>query len=306
MVMSKYTSVICAIVKNEQRFIREWAEHYLRIGFDRLYVFEDFGSETHEKEIADYIADGKVVLTNLDRSGVLPRYKKGTMVQRNLYRMFLERCKKEELADWCGFFDMDEFLMFEEGWDLERLEEEFKDTAGLLLSWRLYGANGHLKRPEGGVVESYTKSMPDGSKLDDGSVQWNVKSLVNVHNCNSEKHIHVFSGCVKTSGGDLFDGNGLCFEKAWLNHYYTKSWEDYLDRIFARGNMQNNFRCLDKFFKCNPDMLKDKEKMVMEQRYRHAASTMWISRDMKVISGGNVQRLKELTRKCVLNRRAAV
>lgn len=300
---SKKISVVCAIVKNEQRFVREWVEHYLNIGFDKLYIFEDFGSDTHEKKIADYIDGGKVVLTNLDKSGMLPHYKKGTRVQRELYRRFLERCKKEKLADWCGFFDVDEFMMFEEGWNLARLEEEFKDTAGVLLSWRLYGANGHLKRPEGGVVESYTTSLPDGSKLDSCSVQWNLKSLVNIHNCKGMRHIHVFNGCVMTNGKRLFDCD-LCFEKAWLNHYYTKSWEDYLDRIFSRGNMQNNFRCLDKFFKCNPDLLDKKEKMVMEQRYRHAASTMWISRDLKIISGGNVRQLQDLTRKYVLNGRA--
>jgi hypothetical protein len=105
-------------------------------------------------------------------------------------------------------------------------------------------------------------------------------------------HIHCFKGCKQP---DMTDGGHLVFKKAWINHYYTKSWEDYLDRIFSRGNMQNNYRCLDKFFNLNPDMMPMKEKMVNEQRYRHAASTMWISREMKIISGGNIELLKELS-----------
>jgi len=92
----------------------------------------------------------------------------------------------------------------------------------------------------------------------------------------------------------MSDGGHLSFEKAWINHYYSKSWEDYLDRIFARGNMNNNLRCLDLFFSVNPDMLPMKEKLVNEQRFKKTASTMWISRDMKIICGGNVNKLKEL------------
>lgn len=296
--MEKFTSVICAIVKNEQRFIREWVEHYLNIGFDKLYVFEDFGSKTHAKQIQDLIDEGKVVLNSLDASKFIPRYKRGTTVQRQLYDRFLKKCKKEKLADWIGFFDVDEFMMFEDGYDLQRLEEEFSSDGAVILPWRLYGANGHIKRPKGGVVESYTSSLEDGSQLN-GSWQWSVKSLVNVAKCTGLKHIHVFKPFVLT---DHTKDCRLCFKAAWLNHYYTKSWEDYLDRIFARGNMQNNFRCLDNFFKISPEFAKNKEKMVMEQRYRHTASTMWISRDMKIISGGNEAELERLRKKYIQNK----
>lgn len=294
--MAGTVSVICAIVKNEQRFIREWVEYYLNIGFDKLYIFEDFGSDSHYNEIHDYISENKVELIQLETANFVPHYNKGTKVQGDLYSRFLLKCQKENLADWVGFFDVDEFIMFEDGWNLEKLEEEFKDTGGVLLSWKLYGANGHMKRPEGKVVDNYTQHLPEGTRLDNCSKQWNVKSLVNVHNCHGKKSIHVFDDCVFTDGLPYEEGD-MVYEKAWLNHYYTKSWEDYLDRIFKRGNMQNNFRCLDKFFKCNPELLSQKEKMVMAQRYRHTACTMWISRDLKVMSGGNLITIKELEKK---------
>lgn len=126
-------SVICAIVKNEQRFIREWVEHYLNIGFDKLYIFEDYGSDTHYEQIKDYIKDNKVILNSLDKTHYIKRYKKGTSVQRNLYLKFLMECKKTHNADWIGFFDVDEFMFFEDGWNLEKLENEFKDHGGLRI-----------------------------------------------------------------------------------------------------------------------------------------------------------------------------
>lgn len=295
------TSVICAIVKNEQRFIREWAEHYLRIGFDRLYIYEDFGSASHFEELKDLIEDGRVVLTPLATANIIPHYKKGTHVQRCLYDYFLWKCKKEKLADWAGFFDVDEFLMFEDGWDLTRLENYFSDKGGVLLSWKVYGANGHMKRPKGNVVDNYTKHLPEGSLIGKGRIpEWNVKSLVNVRLVGNQRAIHVFDGCVFTDGKSFTNGN-LVFCKAWLNHYYAKSWEDYCDRIFARGNMHNNYRCLDLFFEVSPEFSKSKKAMIYAQRQRHCASTMWLSRDLKLISGGNERRIEELTKKYVQN-----
>ena len=290
------TSVICAIVKNEQRFIREWVEHYLNAGFDKLYVYEDYESNSHKEQIKDYIKSGRVDLINLETSN-LPIPKRGLIseggqsTQRILYRWFFDQCKNNKIkADWIGFFDVDEFIMFEDGWNLKKLEEEFKDCAGILLSWKLYGANGHINRPEGNIVDNYTSHMPEGFLLD-STFRVNVKSLVNVQKCERLNTIHVFKDCVLTNRSQ---DKKLSFSKAWLNHYYSKSWEDYIERIFARGNMQNNFRSLDQFFRINPDMNDKMKEMIFSLRNRHTAATMWISRRFKIISGGNISTIAQL------------
>ena len=65
--------------------------------------------------------------------------------------------------------------------------------------------------------------------------------------------------------------------------------------------MHNNYRCLDLFFEVSPEFSKRKKEMIYAQRNRHCASTMWLSRELKLISGGNVQRLEELRKKKVQN-----
>jgi len=89
--------------------------------------------------------------------------------------------------------------MFDNGWDLNKLEEEFKDEPGILLAWKLYGANGHIRRPEGKVVDNYTTHMPEGTILDGKIYNWAVKSLVNIAKCDGMKNIHEFNGCVFTN-----------------------------------------------------------------------------------------------------------
>ena len=122
---------------------------------------------------------------------------------------------------------------------------------------------------------------------------WSVKSLVNVHVAKGLKSIHHVIGGVKTNGSTDLHGK-LCYDKAWINHYHSKSWEDYLDRVFRRGNMSNNYRSLDNFFRCSPEFRPRKKEMIYSVRNRHAYCTMWLSRDLHLISGGNEDRLKEL------------
>jgi hypothetical protein len=44
------------------------------------------------------------------------------------------------------------------------------------------------------------------------------------------------------------------FKKAWLRHYYTKSWEEWVWRIYERGDLCNGNRKIEEFFKANPDL----------------------------------------------------
>ena len=290
-------SIICAIVKNEQRFIREWVEWHLNVGFSEIHIFEDFGSKSHAEQLADLIESGKVFLTALE-SGEIPVSRGGYTHRRNvkptqytLYDWFFKKTKREASADWIAFIDVDEFICFEEGYDLDVLEEEYADKGGVLLSWRQYGANGHIKRPKGGVVASYTGQW---EKPREGS-QWGHKSLVNVKVSKGFESVHSFQGCKHTDGGDKYGKQ--CYDKAWINHYFTKSWEDWCERIFSRGNMQNNYRTLDTFFKYNADMRGKKEELIMSVRYRHTAATTWLSRDLKLVSGGNERRISDLRQK---------
>ena len=288
-------TIVCTLVKNEQRFVREWVEHYLSIGFNKLYIFEDFDSNTHKEQLQDFIDNDSVILTPLS-SGSVPidkvsrRY--GTNLQYRLFDWFFKECKSGNIeADWVGFFDVDEFIEFRNKYTLESLENEFCDYGGVLISWVMYGANGHIKRPKGNVVDNYTSHLPFGV-VPERDVMWCAKSLVNVNKSEGIDNIHYFKGCVRTNYKNV--KTPLCFDKVLLRHYYTKSWEDYLDRTFSRGNLGNNSRCLDWFFECSPEFESRRKQMIEEQRYRHCSATMWISHKDRIISGGNEKKLMKL------------
>lgn len=272
-------TVICTQIKDEERYIKEWIDYYLNLGIYHIYLFEDYGSRSHKELLRDY---KQVTVQTVEEFGIKNYYTSRT--QTEVCRKFFKEAKVNNLCDWILFIDADEFVHLEEGYTLDKIEELYKDYPALLLSWKNYGASGHIKRPEGGVVENYT--IP--GQLTETDYQWTKKSLVNVNLCTGLKNIHIAEGAVDVEGNTDEHAPSV-YKKIWINHYFTKSWEDFCERIFERGNMSNNYRTLDNFFKCNPDLAYMDKELIYSVRFRKCKSTMWLSKKYKLISGGNLQ-----------------
>lgn len=274
------------MAKNEHRFIKEWVDYYLNLGFDDIFIYEDYGSRSHKQIFAGY---DNVHIYKIADTGI-PDYRT-CKTQMELMAWFLEKLKIEGKYDWCMFCDVDEFIVFDEGYNLESLCEEFKNETGVLLAWKIFNANGHIKRPEGSVIENYkttSDAYVDGSYAQS---QWNKKTLLNVKNAYKWYSNHVICGAVDVNHNPDIDAPRI-YEKAWINHYFTKSWEDFVDRMTARGNMGNSNRSYDNFFEMNPDLLPRKKEMIESVRNIPMNNVQFISKDLKLISGGNTEKIK--------------
>jgi hypothetical protein len=58
------------------------------------------------------------------------------------------------------------------------------------------------------------------------------------------------------------DEHRFVYDKMYLRHYITKSWEDYIYKIGVRGMFHKNHRNYESFFEMNPDMLDKKEELL--------------------------------------------
>ena len=101
---------LCAIAGNENLYIREWVEHHLNIGFDKIIIYANDPKEDPNLILFDYVMQNKVE--------IIPWYKTNTpdgsfqgMVQCPAYNDCLHRYGIE--FDWIAFFDIDEFLTME-------------------------------------------------------------------------------------------------------------------------------------------------------------------------------------------------
>lgn len=244
---------ICVIVKDEQRNLPEWVEYNLTLGFDDIYVFEDYYSTSHRECLNPYPQCHLIKVCDIWRSkaeipfGVMRNYN-AMRTQDAVFWYFLNNYR--DRTDWCAFIDPDEFIMTEDGVTLDCLIKEFKDEKGIYLAWRTYNANGYVKRPSLPTIEAYTTYREN--TMDNAG--WDFKSFVNMHKAECWDNIHKIHDGVNTRGQhSVRDNELLVYDKAWINHYYTKSWEDWVMRL-KRGNMNNNLRTIDDFFSLNPDM----------------------------------------------------
>lgn len=244
---------ICVIIKDEQEYLEEWITHHLNLGIDEIFLYEDNDSISHADIIKPF--GDKVHLELIDvifkdeKEKLQIKNKFGSVNQDALFNWFPKTYK--DTFDWILFNDIDEFLILTK--PLHEFLAEYDDKPAIWLKWRFYGANGHIKKPQGKVMDNYTTYSP--TSFDYG---WTHKSFLNCKKYTYwEKPIHQIKGGV-------FPINEYGSHKAWLNHYFTKSWEEWKKRILVRGDTFPGHRKIHQFFKLNSNILHIKNDLMLE------------------------------------------
>lgn len=233
---------ICAIIKDEHLYLDEWIQYHLSIGIDSILLCEDIGSKSH-KDITDKYDNVHLITYNEE----MDKYISYDVPSRQYkyYKYFLD--KNPLNCDWVAFIDIDEFVYIENK-DIKTFLQGYSNYDGIYLAWKIYGANGHIKRPEGLVQDNYTPGV-----ILPRDRRWNYKSIVNMHGAKELKTVHHVLHGVATN--KLPSVCFKTFSHAYIKHYFTKSWEDWAFKILSRGDLVPNHRKLNEFFEVNPDML---------------------------------------------------
>jgi coproporphyrinogen III oxidase-like Fe-S oxidoreductase len=121
--MKHYKTAICAIIKNEHQYLDEWIKYHLSIGFNEIYLYEDFGSKSHNEITSQY---SNVNLTQL--SSIFDNIKNlHADKQTALYIYFYKNYRDN--IDYTAFIDIDEFIMLslrlKKGLNLTELSEKW-------------------------------------------------------------------------------------------------------------------------------------------------------------------------------------
>ena len=131
-------------------------------------------------------------------------------------------------------------------------------------------ANGHIKDPHPGeiysLINTYTNVCPDI-----GDLNVNGKCCIFIKRVNLDTDIiyvpHWYGYCYYYNS--YFDNITELYPPFTLKHMLTKSWEEYCDRMFVRGEM-NNYKYSKKmelFFEINPEF-KDIQEELMSKETR--------------------------------------
>jgi len=230
----KYFLTMATCIKNEAKYLDEWLCYYIYQGVEHFYLNNDESTDNTREILQPYIEQGYITLyEGLRKQGIL---------QGDFYYKIIEEKRYE--SEWCCFYDVDEFYQG------EKLLSDFLSTlnptvSGIELFWKFYGSAGLEKYDERFVIERFNQH-----RTIDYNPKDYVKSICRLINTKPTKSTHTFhytKGIVINAKiEDITNipehirvaSLPLIWEKAWINHYYYKSREEYVEKI-TKGDVTN-------------------------------------------------------------------
>lgn len=238
----KYDLTAVLLIKDENEYLPEWLAWHAAQGMEHFYVYDD----SRESSVVDALGDYAEMCTVRDAK----RYQ--YHLQFEAYIDALRRFGPE--TEWMAFIDTDEFLRPANNTSIiDILDAVPASAAAVLCPWVVYNANGQMTRTSGTVRERFTET-----------VEWplrnpNWKSIVRpalVQTMSAHSPIKMDSDAilVDAHGVEVEDKYDLPADKLVVDHYYTKSYEEWVARL-AKGSCDPfASRKMEWFTLLNPDL----------------------------------------------------
>ena len=236
---NQFYSAVILLIKHENRYLQEWIDWHLALGFDHMYIYDNGTAEKVTEVTEQYDSAVQEKITVIDWSG------HHNHIQQDAYNHFMEHFRTD--TRWGLFIDSDEFLRFTDG-ITTNINEFLKNYEDYTEVWGYeveYNANGQEYYEDAPVRERFTKQVDTREGF-----YW--KNFIQVNRIDSflmhyayydeRKHL-MFKN--EQSNQDLFV----------IDHYYTKSWEEWQWKIKERGGADPRYhKALKEFFLYNPEL----------------------------------------------------
>ena len=220
----------CLYVRDEARNVAEWAAFHLEAGFDHLFVYDNRSVDGTGEVAAAFGRSGATVI---------PWRFEDAHAQYKAYDHCLARAAGA--FDWVACIDVDEFLVFQPGWDLQRCLTDRTGCDAVAVHWAFFGSGGHEDYPPGLIVEAFTRRAEAGF-----GPNRHVKSIVRPGRCGLAVSPHSFATPnYQLAGGQpvQWQSTGITATPAdytvcQLNHYFVRSrahWRDKMKRGYRDG-----------------------------------------------------------------------
>lgn len=251
--------IICAIAKNENLYIYEWAKHHLEIGFSHLHIYDN--NDVDGERITDVFKR-----TEIENSITIHDVRGKTSMQLEVY----QRCYEQEDFDWCAFIDIDEFITFTNPqMTISEFLRDKQEFEAVHLNWLCYGDDGQLRSDGRGMLERISHpiqpldfkaqyiTIPENAHIKSIvrkglKIDWKVKvdgmpyatphtpaGLQNVCNAKGENIRNM-------------PWMELDFRTCYVAHYITKTIEEYAIKVQRRAADSNSYyHTYARFFRYN-------------------------------------------------------
>lgn len=225
----KYLVLTCA--KNEDRYLVEFVEHYLNLGFDKIIIADNNDEPTIYPILEKYLIQGTVEIWNCRGFGSF---------QVHMYAMFAN----EGNYKWCAYFDADEFLEIGCYSNIKDYLETINEDC-VSFHWINFGSNGEKHYNKGKLTERFPRPVEPIIYFKENMF---IKSIVRGGDCwkgcwFNGSHLPYISieGYPPRTGEKVYNIGGyeltkqfthgrmpFRYKQGYIRHYYTKSFDEWM------------------------------------------------------------------------------
>lgn len=208
---------VCAIFHNESRFLKEWVDHYIEEGVDKIYLYNNNSDDDYLKVLSKYIKVNIVCLR--DWPYTFKDISEWNDIQCRSYMDCIRNVKG--VYKWCIFVDTDEFLFSPTGKSIKETLKSYEEYDQIGACWVFYGTSNIQRLPDG---ERLKDNMVYRSK----DVNNHVKSIVRPEKVVTCVNPHFF---IVYDPSKTVNENQECMSGAFtnpsagilrINHYWTR------------------------------------------------------------------------------------
>ena len=241
--MRQYYIAACLLIKDENSYINEWLEWHIQIGVEHFFIYDNGSVVPIVSSINERF---------LPYCSVVDFPDPHTHTQKDCYADCLSRFG--ETAEWIAFIDTDEFIRVVDGRSISEFLKDYEDHDGLYVKWTVYNADGQIYKEDRPVrdrfhkIVPYQKGRPCGKSIvrpeKIKSMDPHFPSYGYRNNIVDENHKHVYLPI-------LFN---YPMDKITIDHYFTRSLEEWDEKIRRGSCDPNAMRWYDEFYYYNPDL----------------------------------------------------
>lgn len=222
---------LCTPGKNENKYIREFVEHYKNYGADKIFLYDnnELDGELFEQEINDYINDKFVEIINF-------RGKKRALLQ------MMNDCYRKNFRnyDWLIFFEIDEYIYLKDITSIKTFlnHTKFNKCQRIQLNWVFHTDNNFLYY-ENRPLKVRFPEIEEKAQKNINNISQGIKSILKGHIPNIKiKCVHTLNSKLKSCDafGNIRKVNGIItsqpdFRNFYIDHYNFKSTEEFIKKI---------------------------------------------------------------------------
>ena len=233
-----YFLSMITIVRDENDYLEEWIRYHIEeMGFDHFYIYDNESQvsvETYLKSVNFKYLD-KITIVEWETS---------EKSQEDSHNHFLETFRDE--TKWFMEMDPDEYIVLKnDGKTLVEFLNDHSEYSTIKCLWKHFNANGHVTKSNEPDMIRFTQDTTWDDYKHGG------KYFALTHRIERfYSYVPIPYQYTPTLGHESKDVQ----EFFQLNHYYTRSYEEWVQKIKRGSSNPRFFRRYSDFFELNPDM----------------------------------------------------